>query len=249
MRKVILIDDNKAFAKMMAVSLPWEEMGLELCSVQYQGDDALEAIRKDKPDLVITDINMPGTDGFEVMRRTQQELPHTQFILITAYDDFQYAYQAFKLKPFDFILKPISREDMCRAILQAMEKKDQLDREREQLEEAYPARVMDVIRYIRKHLREAITLETMAEEMHTSISSLSRAIKRETGMRYGELLTQLRIEEAKRLLKDPDIRIGDIAELVGYKNYATLHNVFTRVEGVPPTRYRKGGRGRYEDSQ
>ena len=54
MRKVILIDDNKAFAKMMAVSLPWEEMGLELCSVQYQGDDALEAIRKDKPDLVIT---------------------------------------------------------------------------------------------------------------------------------------------------------------------------------------------------
>ena len=241
MRKAILIDDNKAFAKMMAVSLPWADMGLELCSVQFQGDDALCAIREHRPDLVITDINMPGTDGLEVMRRTQQELPDAQFILITAHDDFQYAYQAFKLKPFDFLLKPVTREDMCRVITQAMQKLEQVERERgRESEKVYPARVMNVVSYIRGHLSETITLETLADTMHTSVSSLSRVIKKETGMRYGELLTHLRLEEAKRLLKDPSIRIGDIAERVGYKNYATLHNVFTRVEGVPPTRYRKG---------
>lgn len=236
-RKVILIDDNRAFADMLAKSLPWEQIGLKMCSVQYDGDLAMEAIQRDLPHLIITDIQLPGRDGLELVRQARQIVPRARFILITAYDDFRYAYQAIKLKAFDFLLKPFTREELWQIIRRAVEslESDELESQTE-----YSPLVQAAVDYVQARINQSVTLEIVAEELNISVSSLARSVKRETSMPYGELVTHLRIEEAKRLLRDPAQRVNEVADKVGYKNYTTLYKVFMRCEGAAPTDYRKG---------
>lgn len=235
--RVVVVDDNRAYVDMLTKNFPWNDLRLQLCSVQYRGDNALTDIAYHKPHIVITDINMPDTDGLELVRRAQAIVPDAHFILITAYDSFQYAYQAVKLHAFDMLLKPFTRDELKSVILRAVA---ELEKQDEDEENTYSPLVQSMVDAIQLDLSQNITLEMLSKKLGSSVSSLSRELKRNTGLRFSELLTQLRLEEAERLLVRSTMRISDIAEKVGYKNYITLYKVFMRIRGVSPTSYRKG---------
>ncbi|RKP51591.1 DNA-binding response regulator [Cohnella endophytica] len=108
MHTVILVDDEVFTRKGLIKLIDWESCGFQIVAEADNGEDALEIIRKVRPDVVITDIRMPVLDGMELIRRVVEENDaNPSFIIISGYDDFKYAQQAVRYGVRDFILKPI----------------------------------------------------------------------------------------------------------------------------------------------
>jgi len=112
MYRVMLADDEKWSLFGLSRLVEWEKYGCEIVGMAYDGLSALEMCRREKPDLLISDIRMPGLDGLELARALAMELPEITVILMTGYSDLSYAQGALRLGVFDFLLKQISEEDM-----------------------------------------------------------------------------------------------------------------------------------------
>ncbi|QTH44999.1 response regulator [Cohnella sp. LGH] len=131
MYKIMLVDDEAEVREGIRRRIAWHEHGFECVSDCENGMDALEAAEQLRPDVVLTDINMPFMDGLELTRQLSERLPWTKVVILTGYDDFDYAQQAVKLRVNDFILKPITAEELIR-VLESV--KRELDEERDRLE-------------------------------------------------------------------------------------------------------------------
>ncbi len=105
MYRVVLADDEKWSLYGLSQMICWADYQCEICGMAYDGLSALDACRREKPDLLISDIRMPGMDGLELTRCIALEMPRTTVILITGYSDLKYAQQALRLGVFDFLLK------------------------------------------------------------------------------------------------------------------------------------------------
>lgn len=98
------------------------------------------------------------------------------------------------------------------------------------------------VQYINENcLNYDLSLDSIARELHVTSTYLCRLIKQETGIGYKEYLTKLRMEEAKRLLKDPDAAIGDVCQKIGYTNVSHFIKIFQKYEGTTPAKYRNQG--------
>jgi two-component system response regulator YesN len=117
--KVLIIDDEKLERVLIRKCYSWEENGFEIIGEAGTGLDALEIMRICTPDIVLTDINMPNINGLEFVGKALKEFKNSsiKYVIITGYRDFEYARQAVKLGVEDFILKPISSEDLGNTIL------------------------------------------------------------------------------------------------------------------------------------
>ena len=107
MYRVVLIDDEIMALRGMAGSLPWNEMNMEIAGTARDGASGLELIRRRKPDIVITDIRMPGMDGLDMIRETLALWPETIFIILSGYSEFQYAKKAIAYGVMGYLEKPI----------------------------------------------------------------------------------------------------------------------------------------------
>lgn len=119
MIKAIIVDDEVMEREGMRRTIDWEKHGFLLCGEADNGLTGLELAFKVKPDLVITDIRMPGIDGISMSKKIKEKLPYCSFIIITGYNDFEYARRAVKINAFDFLLKPIDEEELLNAIERA----------------------------------------------------------------------------------------------------------------------------------
>ena len=112
MLKVFLAEDEVIIREALRDSIPWEQHGFIFAGEASDGEMALEMVRTLKPDVVITDIRMPFMDGLTFSRYVSEELPDTKIIIISGYDDFEYARQAVELHADRFLLKPVTKADM-----------------------------------------------------------------------------------------------------------------------------------------
>lgn len=121
MIKTIIVDDEYYAREGMKRTIPWNKLECEICGEADNALKAIEVAKVYKPELIITDINMPGIDGISMSQEIKKYLPSSKFIIITGYDDFQYARRAIKMNALDFILKPIDYEELINAIKNAVE--------------------------------------------------------------------------------------------------------------------------------
>lgn len=143
--RILLIDDEPVVREGISENIDWNSHGFELVGSCRDGREGIEAIERRKPDVVITDICMPFVDGLELAGWISEQHPAIRTILLTGYDDFEYAREAVRLQVNDFILKPITaaeirtRLDSLRAELDAERERQQaLLKLQEQLGESLP---------------------------------------------------------------------------------------------------------------
>ena len=108
MIKVFLVEDEVVIRDAIKNSINWEQEGYEFVGEASDGELALPMILKEKPDILITDIRMPFMDGLELSRLVKKELPDTNIIILSGYDEFEYAKEAIKIGVEEYLLKPIS---------------------------------------------------------------------------------------------------------------------------------------------
>lgn len=163
MIKLCAVDDIRSVVDMIATKIPWGEHGIEFVGSAMNGEDGLELIAREKPDLVLTDIRMPRMDGLEMTERILEVLPNCKIIILSAYTDFEYARQALRVGAYDFVKKPFAIADIVGVTLRAKaawEEEEQERRRMSQLEarmkESLPALRQEFLSLLIQHpVREA----------------------------------------------------------------------------------------------
>lgn len=117
MIKVLIVDDERLVVENITESIQWESMGFVLSRPAYNGKSAIRIFEEERPDLVITDIKMPGMDGLELSRELLKRKADIQIILLTAYKDFEYAKKAIELGVSRYIVKNDIQPDSMRELL------------------------------------------------------------------------------------------------------------------------------------
>lgn len=129
MLKVFLVEDESSIRENLRDNIMWQQYGYQFAGEASDGEMALPLIRKSKPDVLITDINMPFMDGLALAGIVKQEFPQIKVIIISVHDDFEYAQRAIAVGVERYLLKPISRSALQRVLLEIREK---IEEERKQ---------------------------------------------------------------------------------------------------------------------
>ena len=109
MRKVIVVDDDRQVGMCLQRLIPWDDIGLELAGVAYDGAEGFQLALETSPDVIISDLVMPGSDGAEFCQHIMDVMNNVAFIFLTAYEDFSAARLGMRYHVVDYVLKPIDR--------------------------------------------------------------------------------------------------------------------------------------------
>ncbi|WP_242850179.1 response regulator transcription factor [Clostridium polynesiense] len=252
-----IVDDSSLLRKELVLTNPWDKWNCVVVGQAGDGETALKEIPDIMPDIVITDIKMASLTGLQLIEALKEKGVGSEFIVISAYGEFEYAQNAIKLQVQNYILKPINDEEMEMTIkktIKNIESKRSLERK-----EAYGTKLasnnidlmedFDVknlnaflrkaIEYVTDNYKLNISLKDVAGELHISESYLGKLFKTEINTTFVEFLTQVRIRKALELLKDKLIPIYQVAEEVGYSDYRYFSLVFKKITGVNPKEFQK----------
>lgn len=130
MKKVMLAEDEDWILQGLCNIIDWEELGLCVVHTAHDGAEARELFEKEAVDIVVTDVNMPKMDGLSMLADIRKKDKRVRAIILTGYDEFEYARTAIRLDVENYILKPIDEEKLQEALIQAMNKLEELDREK-----------------------------------------------------------------------------------------------------------------------
>ncbi|CAM4245475.1 two-component system response regulator YesN [Paenibacillus endophyticus] len=117
MIKVLIVDDESWTRDIIKAFGDWEQLGMVIAGEAEDGQDALRQTEELAPDIIITDMRMPGTDGVQLLQLLNVRFPQIKTIVVSGYDDFQYAKHALRYKAMDYLLKPVDPKELNTALL------------------------------------------------------------------------------------------------------------------------------------
>lgn len=252
MYRVVIIDDEPLIVEGLSRVVKWEEYGCQIVGSASNGQEGIELIKRKKPDIIFSDIAMPGMDGLQMIAALRVRFPHTMIAILTGYRDFDFAQKAINLGVSRFLLKPSKLSEIEEAVQfmvgELNERKSFLketeEPEKEQTEEkesegsAGSFIVKKALEYMEENYKEKLTLTELASELFVSQWHLSKLLNKHTKKSFSELLNEIRVREAKQLLKDPALRVGDVAETVGFLDIAHFSRVFKKYTNMSANEYR-----------
>jgi YesN/AraC family two-component response regulator len=223
-----------------------EQTGLPF-RVVHESENGLEALdwlKQNRADLVLTDIRMPVMDGLALAERLREAKDAPEVIIISGHDDFEYAQKALRSRVFDYLLKPVEAEDLRKVLNGWLKRESQRQNAEPSDGQAAPAAeelstVERVIQFVRSAMPGEVTLAEAAAHVHLNASYLSHLFKQQTGRNFVDFVLEQRMEAAKRLLADTALRVSEIAQRLGYSDIAYFSNTFKKWTGLTPSEYRK----------
>lgn len=252
MLKVLVVEDEELIRKGIVLAVDWAALDCVVVGEASNGEEALDAVERYDPTLIITDLKMPRMDGLEMIRRLRERGCTAYVIILTAYDSFEYAQSALRLGAVDFLLKPFHDGDLERAVtnlrlrfgpssgagggstvppILGLKKGDK---------SKYVLGAMD---YIGAHYNDpGISVGAIAQHLGLSEGHLSHLFKKETDYTLLNYLTRYRIHKAMELLRDCRAKVYEVAEQVGYKDITYFSATFKKLVGMSPSEYQDTSR-------
>lgn len=231
---VILIDDDAVSIDILAAFIKPHLEHIDEVICAYDGNEAFDIILSTKPDIIVTDIEMPHVSGIDLLKKIQtidKYAPHV--IIISGYSNFEYARDALKLHVADYLLKPVDQDEL-------IEKINGFTVQQDIENEGESENIFELVQsYISSHLHDTLRLYAIAEHFHYNAAYLGRIIKKETGTSFNEYVLKLRMIKAQSLLTITNQSIKEISIDVGFKDPEHFSKRFKKVVGVTPTDYRK----------
>lgn len=167
MIKIFLVEDEIAIRKGIKNSIDWEKEGYEFVGEAGDGELAYPMILKTKPDILITDIKMPFMDGLQLSKLVRKELPATKILILSGYDEFEYAKEAIKLQVAEYLLKPISSAKLLDVLAQVKEVIRQEQEEKELIkkykEDMKENRELEKERFLNQIITQNLSLAQILE--------------------------------------------------------------------------------------
>jgi len=238
---VVVIEDEPLVLKEIVETTPWSELNLMILGQAQNGLEGEKLIKDLNPDLVITDIRLPGISGLEMLENCG--VVHS--IILSGYSDFSYARKAIQIGVFDYLLKPFDDEDFfltLKKFVQTLEEEERdykkLKKERVNTEECENFLIKMAINYVKTNFSKNIGLQEVAELLSVTDSYLSRLFKEETKVNFLQFLNTYRIDQSLIFMKDPKLNINQIASCCGFTNSGYYSKIFRKIMGVSPSQFR-----------
>ncbi len=259
MYKFLVVDDEEIVCRGFRKKISWEEVGFEYLEPCRNGREAMVRIALEHPDVVMTDICMPLVDGLQLATYIADQFPEIIVFILSGYDEFEYAQSALRSRVVDYLLKPITSQELSEVVSKL---RHRLDQNAQQLmaiktgkaETILPAlagsntkgsssqalaKVVEAQEYMkRNYAQKDLSFNDICRDLYVSQSYLSRNFKHFLGKTFVDTLTELRIEKAKQLLAKSDLRTYEVADAIGIGDPHYFSTKFKKITGMTPSDYR-----------
>ncbi len=256
MVKLLIADDESLIREGIRKLIDFEALGIDEVFEASNGKRAIELFEENIPEIVLLDINMPIINGLEVAKIIKQRAPYTKIAIITGYDYFDYAVTALKIGVEDYILKPISRQDV-QDVLNKLIKGYKYILEQRQLQEAVTSILNEttnteehntneasykaiILEYLSEHVFDpTFSLTELAEHVRLNPNYLSGVFKSNFGIAFQDYVMNMRLERAKILLLSTEMKNYEIADAIGMEDVNYFGVRFKSKFGVSPKQYKQ----------
>ena len=241
--RVIIAEDERLIANNIAKHIENENPGFKVVGIYSNGKDALEAIRKQPPDVVFTDISMPVMTGLELAYEIHQSMNNVKCVIITGYADFDYAKEALHCNVADYLLKPLNKEELNKVLkkieLSLTDITDIARSEGADDNSMTPEEIVTLVKeYVQKNYGNDLDLNLIAQNLGFSPSYLTKVFNKVENTTPSKYIRNYRMGIAKQLLNDEKLSIQQVASCVGYNDPFHFSKSFKQTVGVTPSQYR-----------
>lgn len=256
MLRVLLADDDSIIVRGMKKIISWEEHGFSLVGTASNGGELLSLCQTQRPDIVITDIEMPKLNGFDVIDILMAEFPWVKIVILSGYERFDYAKRAMEKGVFRYLIKPLSSKELLE-VLEKLKSKIEEEKRLQEIKHKYNNEMTDnidgdgthsfdskkVVELVKAEvsnkLNEDLTLERISEKYYINTNYFSKIFKQETGENFVDYKIRKKMEHAKYLLENSRFKIYEISERVGYEDQRYFSRIFKKYTGMQPNEYRE----------
>lgn len=228
--RVLIVEDEQSARSGLTRLLRQVDSRIEVAGQAADGMQGLAQIRALSPELTFVDIRMPVMDGLEMIRAAQAQGLKTRFVVTSAYAEFEYARQAMSMGVQEYLLKPVTLDDVSAL----------LDRVMPSFQKSgavcHPL-VGRTLAILDEQYREAINLGSISAQLGVTPEYLSYLFHRDMGINFSTYLRRLRIDRAVALMRAGSSRIYEIAHAVGFVDAKYFCRVFREVQGKSPGEY------------
>ena len=236
--RLLIIDDEQTSFEIVKATVDWKSFDI-VPEYAESAEEAMGKIKQEMPDIVLTDIMMPGIDGFELIEWIKANSYNCEIIILTAYGTFEYARKALDFGVTGYLLKPINEVELKDLINKAIYNISQNSKQPDHITAVnYSLPVRLACEYIEKNYQENINLNKISNYVSLSKNYFCNIFKKETGITIWDYLIKIRMEEAKRMLLDTGLKTYEVSERVGYDDPSYFGRLFKKYTGFTPIEFR-----------
>ncbi len=252
MRNILIVEDEKMIRMGIRVILQNGDIPHQMIRECRNGKEAIELLKETVYDLVITDIRMPGMDGIQLSEwicNHIEEENRPSIIAVSGYAEFNYVREIMKNGAVDYILKPVDNEELIQLCWKIEEAYKNKLRERGIYQEdggevpnstfLNRKKIQEAVDYIYRNYKKNLDMVEVSNYVSMNYTVFSSEFKKYTHQSFPSFLKKLRIEKAKRLIKQTDLKLNEIAQRVGFEDQARFAKVFKEETGISPKTYRE----------
>ena len=185
--KVLIADDEDRVCRLIYRLIKWDELDMEVAAIAHNGLEVLSMTEEHRPDIVITDIRMPGLDGLEMIRRAKELDGTLEFIIISGYRHFEYAQNAIRYGAGDYLLKPVKEAELY-SVLERMRNQYQMRHNQITQEERYKALIQNNRDRLRTTFFTDVVLKHSAPERINSLEWINETYHYEFSEGYFQIV-------------------------------------------------------------
>ena len=240
MYRIYVVDDEPLILDGFVKNPVFAENGYIVAGSSADPVFASKEIRKTFPDVVFTDLKMPGCSGLELMEELIESGIDCEFVIVSAYGEFEDSRRFFRMKGFDYIIKPVSDHDL-QDLLGKLSGKLALKKAGGNAVDETPSPELNMmLADLRENFASKKSLEALSTKYRVNQNYICHLFTRHLGTTFVSYLTMLRMNKAASLLKNTHKSVKEIAGLCGYNDYFYFCRVFRDYYRCAPTTFREG---------
>lgn len=243
---VLLVDDEEFALKGMEEGVDWEAVNVDRVYKSHSKNTAIRMLKTYAIDIIVSDIEMSGGSGLELIRWVRENMPEISSIFYTGHAEFSYVQEALRLGAMDYLLKPVPYKELEKILLRIEEKIIHNEKSADLVERMEDVTVIDdgnvvnqIKNLIAENLSQDIQRDELAAMVHISPGYLTRIFKKQEGISLSDYIIQRRITVAKKLLTKTALSISVIASRVGISYSSYFTKIFKEHVGMTPQEYRQ----------
>ena len=239
--RIVIVEDEKRAARGLRSLLERISADYTIVGEAPDGISAFELIKKEQPDLVFTDIRMQFMDGLALIKAVREYGLDTRFVIISAYEEFDYARAALKLNVTDYLVKPVTEEEV-RQVMEHLKAQEKEQDQEKRLRDAYPLAhpvILKALDAIEKDYSSRISQKELAEKLGVTAEYFSYLFAKDVQETFSRFLRRYRISKACEQLDAGEASAETIAYRVGFSDMKYFYKCFKDETGQNLSEYRR----------
>ncbi len=239
MIKLMLVEDEPQALNRFRNYINSYDGDFEIAIEATNYDQAIEKFKEQEVDAIFTDIVIPGGSGLAFIEEIKKLGYKGVVVIVSGYDNFNYAQKAIKLGASDYLLKPIFKSDYFSMLDKIMNQVD--GREiihNKYYSEKLPQHVRKAMKYVERNYEREIILTNVSKVACVSSTYLSSSFSKILNITFVDFVKYYRVEVACKLLENVDLTLEEVAEKVGFCDNSYLNRCFKKIKGISPGKFR-----------